>query len=134
MSPRIPAPASCTPPPATASTTSRSGPRTSVSCSERNIDKAIPFTVDEAGFFTKDAPRFEGKRVVDDKGKFGDANEAVIQALIEANALIARARYKHDYPHSWRSKKPVIFRATPQWFIAMDQRPRWRPRPCAPAR
>jgi isoleucyl-tRNA synthetase len=88
---------------------------------ERNIDKAIPFTVDEAGFFTKEAPRFEGKRVVDDKGKFGDANEAVIQALIGANALIARSRYKHDYPHSWRSKKPVIFRATPQWFIAMDR-------------
>jgi isoleucyl-tRNA synthetase len=87
---------------------------------ERNIDKAIPFTVDEAGFFTKDAPRFEGKRVVDDRGKFGDANEAVIQALVAANALIACARYKHDYPHSWRSKKPVIFRATPQWFIAMD--------------
>jgi len=88
---------------------------------ERNIDKAIPFTVDEAGFFTKEAPRFEGKRVVDDKGKFGDANEAVIRALQEANALVARARYKHDYPHSWRSKKPVIFRATPQWFIAMDR-------------
>ena len=88
---------------------------------ERNIDAAIPFTVDEAGFFTKDAPRFEGKRVVDDKGRFGDANEAVIKALQEANALVARARYKHDYPHSWRSKKPVIFRATPQWFIAMDR-------------
>ncbi|MEZ5829493.1 MAG: class I tRNA ligase family protein, partial [Hyphomicrobiales bacterium] len=41
--------------------------------------------------------------------------------LVEAKALIARARYKHDYPHSWRSKKPVIFRATPQWFIAMDR-------------
>ena len=88
---------------------------------ERNIDTAIPFTVDEAGFFTKDAPRFEGRRVVNDKGKFGDANDAVIKALVEANALIARARYKHDYPHSWRSKKPVIFRATPQWFIAMDR-------------
>jgi isoleucyl-tRNA synthetase len=88
---------------------------------ERNIDPEIPFTVDEAGFFTKDAPRFEGKRVVDDKGKFGDANNAVIAALTEANALIARSRYKHDYPHSWRSKKPVIFRATPQWFIAMDR-------------
>ncbi len=87
---------------------------------ERNIDKAIPFTVDEAGFFTKEAPRFEGKRVVDDNGKFGDANEAVIRALQESNGLVARARYKHDYPHSWRSNKPVIFRATPQWFIAMD--------------
>ena len=87
----------------------------------RGIDTKIPFTVDEAGFFTKDAPGFEGKRVIDDKGKFGDANFAVIAALTEAGALIARARHKHDYPHSWRSKKPVIFRATPQWFIAMDK-------------
>jgi isoleucyl-tRNA synthetase len=86
----------------------------------RDIDTKIPFTVDADGFFTKDAPGFEGKRVIDDKGKFGDANDAVIEALIKANALIARSRHKHDYPHSWRSKKPVIFRNTPQWFIAMD--------------
>jgi isoleucyl-tRNA synthetase len=86
-----------------------------------HFDTKIPFTVDEAGFFTQDAPGFEGKRVIDDKGKFGDANFAVIAALTDANALIARARHKHDYPHSWRSKKPVIFRATPQWFIAMDK-------------
>ena len=86
----------------------------------RGIDTAIPFTVDADGYFTKDAPGFEGKRVIDDKGNFGDANEAVIKALIEANALIARGRLHHDYPHSWRSKKPVIFRNTPQWFIAMD--------------
>jgi isoleucyl-tRNA synthetase len=83
------------------------------------IETKIPFTVDEAGFFTNGAPGFEGKRVVDDKGRFGDANDAVIRALIDVNALLARARHKHDYPHSWRSKKPVIFRATPQWFIAM---------------
>ena len=87
----------------------------------RGVDTKIPFTVDEAGFFTKEAPGFEGKRVIDDKGKFGDANFAVIAALTDAGALIARARHKHDYPHSWRSKKPVIFRATPQWFIAMDK-------------
>jgi isoleucyl-tRNA synthetase len=87
----------------------------------RGLATKIPFTVDEAGFFTKEAPAFEGKRVVDDKGKFGDANQAVIAALTEAGALIARTRRKHDYPHSWRSKKPVIFRATPQWFIAMDK-------------
>ncbi|MGD9503230.1 MAG: isoleucine--tRNA ligase, partial [Methyloceanibacter sp.] len=87
----------------------------------RGLATKTPFTVDEAGFFTKEAPGFEGKRVVDDKGKFGDANPAVIAALTEAGALIARARRKHDYPHSWRSKKPVIFRATPQWFIAMDR-------------
>ena len=86
-----------------------------------DIDTTIPFTVDEAGFFTKEARGFEGKRVIDDKGKFGDANFAVITALTDAGALIARSRHKHDYPHSWRSKKPVIFRATPQWFIAMDK-------------
>jgi isoleucyl-tRNA synthetase len=88
---------------------------------ERGIDPAIPFTVDGDGRFTKEAPGFEGKRVIDDKGNKGDANDAVIKALVEANALIARGRLKHQYPHSWRSKKPVIFRNTPQWFIAMDQ-------------
>jgi isoleucyl-tRNA synthetase len=45
----------------------------------------------------------------------------VIKALIEAGTLIARGRLTHQYPHSWRSKKPVIFRNTPQWFIAMDE-------------
>ena len=88
----------------------------------RGTDIRIPFTVDEAGYFTSAAPGFEGKRVVDDKGKFGDANDAVIRALTEKGALLARSRHKHDYPHSWRSKKPVIFRATPQWFIAMDKK------------
>jgi isoleucyl-tRNA synthetase len=86
----------------------------------RGIDTRIPFTVDGDGYFTKEAPGFEGKRVIDDKGNFGDANEAVIKALVDANALIARGRLRHDYPHSWRSKKSVIFRNTPQWFISMD--------------
>ena len=87
----------------------------------RGIDTTIPYTVDENGFFTKDAPGFEGKRVIDDKGKKGDANEAVIEALKQAGNIIARGRLKHQYPHSWRSKKPIIFRNTPQWFIAMDK-------------
>ena len=81
----------------------------------------IPYTVDENGAFTEQAPGFTGKRVLNDKGEKGDANEAVIKALVEAGMLIARARLKHQYPHSWRSKKPVIFRNTPQWFIAMDK-------------
>jgi len=88
---------------------------------KRGIDPVIPFTVDGDGRFTKEAPGFEGQRVIDDQGNKGDANEAVIKALIAANALIARGRLKHQYPHSWRSKKPVIFRNTPQWFIAMDR-------------
>jgi isoleucyl-tRNA synthetase len=87
----------------------------------RGIETDIPFTVDADGRFTKEAPGFEGKRVIDDKGNKGDANEALIKALVEAGALIARGRLKHQYPHSWRSKKPVIFRNTPQWFIAMDK-------------
>ena len=89
---------------------------------ERGIDTHIPFTVGPDGALTKEAPGFEGKRVIDDKGNKGDANDAVIKALTEANALIARSRLKHQYPHSWRSKKPVIYRNTPQWFIAMDKK------------
>jgi len=87
----------------------------------RGIDTAIPYTVDENGAFTKDAPGFTGKRVITDSGEEGDANEAVVKALIDAGMLIARGRLTHQYPHSWRSKKPVIFRNTPQWFIAMDK-------------
>jgi isoleucyl-tRNA synthetase len=85
------------------------------------LDTTIPYTVDENGAFTQAAPGFTGKRVINDKGEKGDANEAIIKALIEAGMLIARGRLKHQYPHSWRSKKPIIFRNTPQWFIAMDK-------------
>ncbi|MBO0764678.1 MAG: isoleucine--tRNA ligase [Hyphomicrobiaceae bacterium] len=88
---------------------------------KRGIKTEIPFTVDADGRFTREAPGFEGKRVITDKGDKGDANDAVIKALVEANRLIARGRLKHQYPHSWRSKKPVIFRNTPQWFIGMDR-------------
>src|ERR1700723_2190921 len=87
----------------------------------RGINTAIPYTVDADGRFTEQAPGFAGKRVLTEKGEKGDANEAVIKALIDAHMLIARGRLKHQYPHSWRSKKPVIFRNTPQWFIAMDK-------------
>jgi isoleucyl-tRNA synthetase len=88
---------------------------------QRGINTTIPYTVDENGAYTDHAPGFTGKRVINDKGEKGDANEAVIKALVEAGKLLARGRLKHQYPHSWRSKKPVIFRNTPQWFIAMDK-------------
>ncbi len=88
---------------------------------ERKIDTRIPYTVDESSFYTTEAPGFAGKRVITDKGDKGDANEAVMKAMTERSALIARGRLKHQYPHSWRSKKPVIFRNTPQWFVAMDK-------------
>jgi isoleucyl-tRNA synthetase len=88
---------------------------------ERGINTAIPYTVDADGRFTDQAPGFAGKRVLTETGDKGDANEAVIKALVEAGMLIGRGRFKHEYPHSWRSKKPVIYRNTPQWFIAMDK-------------
>jgi isoleucyl-tRNA synthetase len=88
---------------------------------ERGVDTRIPYTVDADGFFTNEAPGFTGRRVIDDKGNKGDANEAVIKALIDSGNLVARGKLKHQYPHSWRSKKPVIFRNTPQWFIALDK-------------
>ena len=87
----------------------------------RGIATTIPYTVDGDGYFTDQAPGFKGRRVITDKGDKGDANEAVIKALAAAGNLLARSRLKHQYPHSWRSKKPVIFRNTPQWFIAMDK-------------
>ena len=93
----------------------------------RGVSSAIPFPVGDDGFYTEDAPGFgpsaEGgaARVMDDNGKKGDANDRVIKALIAANNLFARGRLKHSYPHSWRSKKPVIFRNTPQWFVYMDK-------------
>ncbi|WP_166144170.1 isoleucine--tRNA ligase [Methylosinus sp. RM1] len=89
---------------------------------ERGIDARIPYTVDADSFYTDEAPGFPGKRVLTEKGDKGDANEAVIQALVAAGNLVARGRLKHQYPHSWRSKKPVIFRNTPQWFIALDKK------------
>ncbi|MDO9412767.1 MAG: isoleucine--tRNA ligase, partial [Pseudolabrys sp.] len=92
-----------------------------VALEARGISSTIPYTVDENGALTASAPGFEGKRVINDKGEKGDANNAVIAALAEAGNIIARGRLKHQYPHSWRSKKPIIFRNTPQWFIAMDQ-------------
>ncbi|WP_423338702.1 isoleucine--tRNA ligase [Rhizobium sp. HT1-10] len=94
---------------------------------DRGVDTKIPFPVDDAGFYTEDAPGFDpsaeggAARVLDDNGKKGDANKRVMEALIAAGNLFARGRIKHEYPHSWRSKKPVIFRNTPQWFVYMDK-------------
>jgi isoleucyl-tRNA synthetase len=81
----------------------------------------VPHTVQADGTYYPHVALFEGARVYDDKGKEGDANKRVIEKLIEANAIVARGKLRHSYPHSWRSKAPLIFRNTPQWFIAMDK-------------
>ncbi|GEO14581.1 isoleucine--tRNA ligase [Microvirga aerophila] len=83
--------------------------------------KEVPHTVSPDSSYFPDVPFFAGERIYDDKGKDAGANEAVIKKLVEVGALIARGRLKHQYPHSWRSKGPLIFRNTPQWFIAMDK-------------
>jgi len=77
--------------------------------------------VKEDGSFAANVPLFAGKRILTPEGKDGDANGAVIKALIEGGGLLAKGTLRHSYPHSWRSKAPVIFRATPQWFAAMDK-------------
>ena len=73
------------------------------------------------GSYAPSVPLFAGKRILTPEGKDGDANGAVIKELIERGKLLAKGTLRHSYPHSWRSKAPVIFRATPQWFVAMDK-------------
>ena len=73
----------------------------------------VPETVGDDGTYTLQAPGFTGLHV-------WKAHEAVYAACGELGTLAAKGKLNHSYPHSWRSKKPVIFRATPQWFIAMD--------------
>jgi isoleucyl-tRNA synthetase len=89
------------------------------------IDTALPEMVDEDGAYYPHVPLFGGLKVLETEGKkagkFGPANAAVTEKLVEAGNLLARGRTEHAYPHSWRSKAPVIFRNTPQWFIRMDQ-------------
>jgi len=83
----------------------------------------VPHTVGEAGEYYDHVPLLAGKRIYDHKGKEADANNAVIDLLVSVGALVARGRLTHSYPHSWRSKAPLIFRNTPQWFISMGDDP-----------
>ena len=73
------------------------------------------------GSYAPHVPAFAGKRILTPEGRDGDANGAVIKELIAHGKLLAKGSLRHSYPHSWRSKAPVIFRATPQWFVAIDK-------------
>jgi isoleucyl-tRNA synthetase len=76
------------------------------------VDAFAP--VDDEGRFTQEAPDWlRGIRVF-------DANDLIIEKLQEVDALIHKEVISHSYPHCWRCKNPVIFRATPQWFISME--------------
>jgi len=85
------------------------------------LSEMITYNVEEDGSFRADLPLFGGARILRPNGKEGNANKRVIDALVNARGLLARGNLKHSYPHSWRSKAPLIYRNTPQWFAAIDR-------------
>jgi isoleucyl-tRNA synthetase len=70
--------------------------------------------VDEAGRFLPEVERFAGQKVF-------DANPSVVELLRETGALLQAGKDQHSYPVCWRCKNPIIFRATEQWFVALDE-------------
>jgi isoleucyl-tRNA synthetase len=70
--------------------------------------------VDDGGNFTQEAGQFAGLNVL------GDGNQAVLDAMLAAGALLKEEPYPHKYPYDWRTKKPTIFRATEQWFASVE--------------
>ncbi|MEO0378784.1 MAG: isoleucine--tRNA ligase [Pseudomonadota bacterium] len=85
------------------------------------LQQVITYNVTDDGKFRDDLPFFGGNYILGRKGGEGTANKAVIDKLTEVGGLLARGKIKHSYPHSWRSKAPVIYRNTPQWFAAIDK-------------
>ena len=85
------------------------------------LEQVITYNVNPDGRYRDDLPFFGGKAILKPNGKEGNANAAVIDKLVEVGGLLARGKIKHSYPHSWRSKAPVIYRNTPQWFAAIDR-------------
>ena len=81
-------------------------------CLKNNISSS--YTVDNAGLYTKEVPYFTSTHVF-------KADPLVIEKLKEQNQLLKDDKLNHSYPHSWRSKAPLIYRATPQWFISMEK-------------
>ncbi|MCD6416195.1 MAG: isoleucine--tRNA ligase [Planctomycetes bacterium] len=80
---------------------------------EHNLDILSP--VDENGYFTEEAGMFAGQRIT-------EGDEAICAHLREGGYLLHRGSSVHSYPHCWRCREPVIFRATEQWFVRMDHR------------
>ncbi len=81
-------------------------------CLKNNIPSL--YTVDNAGLYTKEIPYFENTHIF-------KADPIVIEKLKEQKKLLKNDKLTHSYPHSWRSKAPLIYRATPQWFISMQK-------------
>lgn len=70
--------------------------------------------IDNRGHFTAEAPELEGMFYL--KG-----NKVILEKLTDSGHLLAQSKIKHSYPHDWRTKQPVIYRATPQWFASIDK-------------
>ncbi len=81
-------------------------------CLKNNIPSL--YTVDNAGLYTKEIPFFTNTHIF-------KADPLIIEKLKEQNKLLKNDKLNHSYPHSWRSKAPLIYRATPQWFISMQK-------------
>ncbi|GHC18960.1 isoleucine--tRNA ligase [Gemmobacter nanjingensis] len=82
----------------------------------------MTYNVEADGSYRADLPLFGGQAIILPDGKEGPANVSNIKALHGAGALLAKGKLKHSYPHSWRSKAPLIYRNTPQWFAAIDRK------------
>ncbi len=80
-------------------------------CRKYNIDIIVP--VDDRGYQTADAGKFAGMY-------YEESNKAILEDMTESGALFASEVIEHEYPHCWRCKHPIIFRATPQWFCSVD--------------
>ena len=81
-------------------------------CLKNNIPSK--YTVDNAGLYTDEIPSFSGTHIF-------KADPLIIEKLKDENKLLSNDKLNHSYPHSWRSKAPLVYRATPQWFISMDK-------------
>ena len=82
-----------------------------ITCKRYGIDIIVP--VDDRGYQTADAGKYAGLY-------YAQSNEAILADMKESGALFASEEMSHEYPHCWRCKSPIIFRATPQWFCSVD--------------
>ncbi|MBQ9080740.1 MAG: isoleucine--tRNA ligase [Clostridia bacterium] len=80
-------------------------------CRRYNIDIIVP--VDDRGYQTEDAGKFAGMY-------YAESNDAILADMKQSGALLASEEIEHEYPHCWRCKSPIIFRATPQWFCSVE--------------
>jgi len=82
-----------------------------ITCKRYGIDIIVP--VDDRGYQTEDAGKYAGLY-------YAQSNEVILADMKESGALFASEEMSHEYPHCWRCKSPIIFRATPQWFCSVD--------------